>query len=180
MKLITDIDGVLIDMLAPVRTAYGITDAAITQWGIQECLGVDDRAHENIWDVIWRTPIYPYTGALDFLRTMKKYGEVYGLSQRQLGPASEAARRDFHCLFTSYHLVSNFGGKLNYLHKYPWDYYLEDCLMNAIRAGSEFGQDKVLLLDRPWNQSLDLSRCFTRVDGYNGVLDIVREAYNGN
>lgn len=176
MKLITDIDGVLIDMLAPVRAAYGITDAAITQWGIQECLGINNEAHEQLWELIWDTPLRPYLGAFDFLNSLWcRYGTIYGLSLRQPGIASEAAARDFCVLGISYHLVSNFEGKMDFLCKYPWDFYLEDCLLNAIRAGAEFGKDKVLLLDRPWNQSLDIGKLYTRVDGYNGVLEIVRE-----
>jgi phosphoglycolate phosphatase-like HAD superfamily hydrolase len=181
MKIITDVDGVLLDMTAPIRNLFFVEDKHFNQWDIQAALGITNAAVDMMWDVVWSTPLKMYPGAREWIDTMLAFKwKVTGLSTRATFNSDkpsgrDAAERDFGQLGIPYILTKKAYEKSEELKRLePWDFFIEDNLTTAMEAGEKFGSDRVMLIDRPWNKSFDYSQLYRRINhGYPELLELM-------
>jgi len=176
-----DVDGVLLDTSQAIlkhidyRYMGQATEADIQHFDLIWSLGVPKADLDAMWRQVWSTPLVPYDGAEDFVKALRAEYNVAALSYRKRGNPRKAANRDFPQLnFHGIFLLQPGNGmsKGAIVDSLDGVCVVEDNIQNAIQI-AERSDAQVLLLDRPWNQSLDLSKLYTRVFSYDDILDLL-------
>jgi hypothetical protein len=185
----TDIDGTLLDFISPACTLlttitgkeFGPQDQV--HFDFQESLGAFSIHIKEFWESIWDLPLTSYDGAEDFVVELKKRGcYVMGVTQRPSSESKVASYRDSRKLnLDSLYILSRKEKKSDIINRHieiglhSHLFFLDDKIQNVIDVQENCTEKvHVFLLNRPWNQSLDVAG-YQRVDGYEEVLRKVDE-----
>lgn len=176
-----DVDGVLLDtsqaLLAQIDQRFNKrpVESDLRNFDLMWSFGVPKADLDAMWNQVWNTPLLPYEGAEDFVKTLRTEYNVAALSYRKRGQPRKAANRDFPQLnFHGIFLLQPGNGlsKGAIVDSLDGVCVVEDNIQNALQI-AERSDAQVLLMDRPWNQSLDLSNLYTRVFSYDDILDLL-------
>lgn len=179
-KYAIDFDGVLGNLSyaatqwAWERHGKQLTEADINAWGFNECFGVHYDDNNDFWEYVWRKHTRLYDGAVAFL--MEIPGEVHVITQRPHG----APRDNFHYHFLArvsavtknIHLFNTWQEKERWILLNHPDAVLEDNLKFLLKLPET--ETRLYLMDRPWNQSADISKHYRRVKDYGEFLDAIK------
>jgi 5'(3')-deoxyribonucleotidase len=169
-----DADGVLLDMASvwidfinkrfPSKIEVKVRD--IGHWDLEEAFGLSQEYISQLWTYTYQREIPPYDGAREFVSDLKVLGfNVVVVSARS--KADEEAKKTLidvvgvdEVVFSNQKavIIKELGGIL----------MVDDKIGNAIDVGMHSDADS-LLLDRPWNQSLDIVCPYKRVFGYMDI-----------
>ncbi len=173
-----DVDGVLLDtsqaLIKEIKRRFGVRveEGDICNYNCNWAFGIPKADMLNIWRYVWEITLEPYESAEAFVNTLRTKYNVVALSYRDKGDPRKAANRDFSQLnFHGIFLLQHGGlSKAAVVHSLNGACVVEDNIENAIQI-AERSDAQVFLIDRPWNQSLDLSKLYTRVCSYDEILD---------
>jgi hypothetical protein len=149
-------------------------------WDIQDSYGDIDT--NKMFHAIWETPLAPTSGAKRFLAFLAEQGvETHILSHRRDGSARDAALRDIDVNFgkhiDSVHIVSNSTDeKLPIIQKLAagrdfWG-FVDDKWKTAFDVSRNTNYD-TYLLDKTYNQCLDINTKYVRVHSLNDLQDLL-------
>jgi len=185
--LYTDIDGVLLQFIPTLLDVLkerreipcDVLEDDVSTFYIEEALGLPPSVVASAMGEVWTRPLPPYPGVQDMLGELNAMVEVVGLTDRPSTQSLEAAKRDLAdlCLL-QWHSVDS-DKKVDVVrHRLMLDgfvFVLEDKLRTITRMLDLPGQDRLFLylMDRPWNNSMDL-RGIRRVYTHAAVVDDVR------
>lgn len=170
-----DLDGTLLDMAsvwcAFLEEKYGkaLTHESIKEWDLRTSFGL--ATLNDLWEHTWDTPLKPYKGATDMVWALQTQGfDVRILSNRESENALKAGLRDVHKNFPG--VVPTFvaGSKKDIIKKWAPAFFLDDRPANLFDGALGCPRTRLLLLDRPWNQSLELNVPWRRLGTYYAIL----------
>ena len=180
MKYFIDFDGVLADLDWAARQwiheKFGrtLTSYAHNQWSFNEAYGFPRTLNAEFWTYVWRHHGRLYDGATRVLSSIR--GEVRVFSTRPLGDPRDNFDRKFRLriqpLVAGIHLFDSWAQKEKFILLERPDVVLEDNLEFLLKMPKT--DTRLFLLDRPWNQSADLSDHYTRVMDYGEFLERTR------
>lgn len=177
-----DADGVLIDMATTwckwILERFGkvVTPNEVKHWGLAESFGIHEDNLSNLWDYTYTHPNVLYPLGSEFISTLR----AGGFDLRVVSARSRAlpqARKDLvslGLLEKEITFVNSPQDKPKVLVALGAKWMVEDCLVNAIQIGCETTINSILL-DRPWNQSLDIAPPYKRALSYIDILNKVKE-----
>lgn len=173
-----DFDGVLADLdwagRAWVRDRYNVTltEASHNQWSFNEAYGFPRSHNAEFWSYVWSSHHKLYDGATRFLGSLR--GEVHIFTVRPYGDARQNFERNFRrrlaATVAEVHLFDTWQQKERFVTREKPDFVLEDNIEFLLKMPPTAGT-QLFLLDRPWNQSADLSDHYTRVQDYGEYLE---------
>lgn len=181
-----DLDGVLLDMnsvwIRWISEEYGIhaSQSTFTQWDLHQWAGI--KHLNKLWKYTWATPLAAYPMAATFLRELWWMGyQPVVVTNRDKPEAIAAAKRDLAILDAGSrgvdlldHLIFNRGtDKVDTLRKLGAVGFVDDRWELAFSA-AEAGIS-TFLLDKPYNQCLDIESEYTRVHSLIEVIRLLRE-----
>lgn len=176
-----DLDGVLLDMAdfwnEYLSKKYGkrVTTQDQTSWDIRDWSGIPSL--NKFWDATWEADIWPYPGAASFVHSLQKLGyEVRIVSSRGSENALKAGYRQLAKYFPmlSGHIFVD-GEKGPALAALQPSVFLDDRPKNLFDCALVCPRTRLFLMDRPWNQSLELDAPWRRVGGYAAILSALAE-----
>lgn len=186
-----DVDGILLDMDEEFRNyitrTLGVDPGQpARQWGLHTGYGIPKADEDRMWDVIWATPLKPMPEAHRFLDALRERGfNIIAISNRRKGPAQAALWRDIGQFQQLEGVIATDGAeeKAAYAEMLGLRGFVDDKLENcwAVAEGlrrfadrhDDYPVSPVWLLDRPYNQSLDLRVPYKRVKSLMEVLENV-------
>lgn len=173
-KIFLDFDGVLADMSwAFTQWAwerYGHAPSNIVQWGPSEALGVPTHEEAELWSYVWRKHVRLYDGAQEFLFDIP---EAEIVSTRPTGDPRNNFEWHFRTrlLHRKVHLFESWEQKERFILREKPEALLEDNLKFLVMMPDS--DTRLFLLDRPWNQSADISGHYRRVFSYAEFLEAI-------
>lgn len=180
--IVSDLDGVLLDLMAPlhrwIKDTYGVAtgDLDITEYAVDNVYGLRAESSAKMWEYVWASTCPEYPGAMTFLQRLCDLAPTAILTIRPLGPPYDHLCRHAHIFpedLEAIHFAKSIEDKLKRLKLLSPAILIEDCLEIA-RKAQDF--TNVILISRPWNKSFDLDVNYVRVGTYKAVLQEVQKA----
>lgn len=186
---ISDLDGVLLNMeeawAAFVKEKYGIliNQNAITHWELDEALGDVDPV--ELLDFTWTYPLSPTKGAKKFLRDLSYYAlDVVVMTARKGETARGAALRDIEANFKGQIVDVVFTdaaqGKPELLKKIISSERVVGFVDDKWSTAKDVAKLELFdtfLLDKPYNQCLDINVKYKRVFSLSDIVTEVEVAF---
>lgn len=177
----TDIDSVLLDISIPLENAVsqlhgvdatGFMQHMVGMWDLQLAFGVTKEQMDAIWDKAFSNPSLPYAGAQAFVQELKNRGfRVVGVTKRGGPRFVLPAQRDIPALgLDDFFFVQDHQEKGPFIHALGAKFFYDDKIGNLMSVYKHLPGCKLFLQPHPWNLSLDINVPYTRVQGYEDVL----------
>jgi len=183
----TDIDGTLLDLYGEegsagiLRRMFNDTFplAAIgppCHYRFEEAYGITRGTMIEVFDELWNIPIPPYDGAVTFVKDLQRRGfRVLGVTLRPSEDSKIASYRDTPIFgLDGLYMVDSTAEKAPLITKLSEGaecFYLDDKIETAIEVSVKCLNARVMLINRPWNSSLDLCMEYDRVFTLNAAAD---------
>lgn len=184
----TDIDGTLLNLYGVVSEIMHrkyrkfhehLVVGPPIHYGMEEAYGVNEQEVKDMFgdsSKVWKYPAFPYAGAVKFVQDLKNNGfRVLGLTLRPTFNSEDAVKRDVGVLnLDGLYVVKRSMDKVSVITKLSEGkrcFYLDDHITTAILISERCFNAQVMLIDRPWNKSLDLCMAYSRVFSYNAIVD---------
>ena len=186
----TEIDGTLLDLYG-VQGSAGILERKYKgthpttkigppqHYDFEEAYGISHGEAVMLFDELWETPVPVYPGAVEFVTNLQNSGfRVLGVTMRATSDSQIACYRDTPDLgLDGLYIVKKLEEKaplITRLSEGATCFYLEDRIQTAIDVSIKCTNSRVMLIDRPWNHSLDLCLEYDRVYSYAAASDGAR------
>ena len=184
MLLGSDIDGVIIDIVSVMRQRFldlyyvDLPYDRISKYKIEECTELtDDQVKFVVEESLSKTDLPIYSDADLYVNQYMQTNEVIFITSRNRRNSNETflnlakffPLNKFSVLFEGIFTKANFIKRLNI------DFFVEDRIDTVIDIVIKNPECKVLLMDRPWNKSLDTNmfKNITRVKGWKEIIEII-------
>jgi len=186
----TDIDGTLLNLYGEAGSAGILREmfkdfhprlkiGPPRHYDFEEAYGISHGTWLRLLDELWDIPVPLYNGAVKFVKGLKDYGfKVLGITLRPTTDAKIAAYRDTSFLgLDGLHIVNDLTEKTPIITRVSEGaecFYLDDNIKTAIDVSIKCLNTRVQLIDRPWNNSLDLCMEYDRVYTFDAAADGAR------